>query len=252
LTCRFFIKFQENTPEQEIKIIEYYKKHPKFWWVDSIGGFIDLGLACWVRDIYEFFEIKEDLIKRFGRFISDLKISIYYKFYIYNRKYLNPRKESNAKIMLFPEKADFDEKDLKILRLIAGNARMNVVDISEKTGISISNVSYRIDNLIKKKVILGFKVLLDLEKIGYYWYKVEMQLSDIKIKKQMLDYFQQHPNIVYAYETISENDIEFELEVQSHDEFRKILEEIKKVFGKSIKKDHYFIWYKEHKFLFMP
>ena len=28
--------------------------------------------------------------------------------------------------------------------------------------------------------------------------------------------------------------------------------EIKKLFGKAIKKDHYFIWSKEHKFLFMP
>ena len=252
LTCRFFIKFQKNTPEEENKIIEYYKKHSKFWWVDSIGGFIDIGLACWVKDIYEFFEIKEDLINRFGKFISKLKISIYYKFYIYNRKYLSQRKEFYEKIMLFPEKADFDEKDLEILRLIAGNARTNVVDISEKTGISVSNVSYRINNLVKKKIILGFKVLLDLEKIGYYWYKVEMQISNISIKKQMLEYFKQSPNIVYAYETISDNDIEFELEVKSHEEFKKSLDKIKKLFGKAIKKDHYFIWSKEHKFLFMP
>jgi DNA-binding Lrp family transcriptional regulator len=252
LTCRFFIKFRGNTPEEEIKIIEYYKKNPKFWWVDSIGGFIDLGLACWVKDIYEFFEIKEDLTKRFGKFINELKISIYYKFYIFNRKYLSNRKESHEKVMLFPEKADFDEKDLEILRLISGDARANVVEVSEKTKISVSNVSYRINNLIKKRVILGFKVLLDLEKIGYYWYKVEMQLSDMSVKKQMLEYFKHSKNIVYAYETISENDIEFELEVQSHEEFKKSLDEIRKLFGKSIKKDYYFIWGKEHKFLFMP
>src|SRR3989344_7534580 len=64
LNCRFFIKFQKDTPEEELKIIEYYKNHPKFWWVDSIDGFRDLGIACWVKDMYEFYEIKEDLIKR--------------------------------------------------------------------------------------------------------------------------------------------------------------------------------------------
>ncbi len=253
LTCRFFLKFQTNTPEEEIKIIEYYKQHPRFWWVDSIGGFVDLGLACWVKDIYEFFEIKEDLTKRFGKYIYELKISIYYRFYIYNRKYLSYRKEiTDVKTMLFPEKAEFDEKDLAILQQIAGNARMSSVAISEKTGISPSNVNFRINRMIAKKIILGFKVLIDLEKMGYYWYKIEMQLADMGVKKQMLEYFHQHPNIVYAYETISDNDIEFELEVQTHDEFRKILDDIRKRFGKAIRKDHYFIWYKEHKFLFMP
>ena len=70
--------------------------------------------------------------------------------------------------------------------------------------------------------------------------------------QQMLDFFKNSPNVVYAYETISDNDIEFELEVKSHEDFQRNLDEIKKRFGKSIRRDHYFIWGKEHKFLFMP
>jgi len=255
ITGRFFLKLREDTPEQENKIIDYYKNHPKFWWVDQIsGGFRDLGLACWIKNIYDFYNIKEDLIKRFGRYINDLYISLYCKFYVYNRNYLCRDKErkNETKILFFPELADFDDKDIKILRLIAGNARMNFVDISEKTGISITNVDYRIKKMIRKGIIKGFKVLLDLAKIGYYWYKIEMQLSDISVKQQMLNYFEKHLNIVYAYETLSDNDLELELEVDSYEKFREVLEDIRKVFGKSIKKYHYFLWYKEHKFLFMP
>lgn len=254
ITCRFFLKFQGDTPEQENKIIEYYKKHPKFWWVDQIGGFRDLGLACWVKDIYEFYDIKEDLVKRFGKYIDNLHISIYCKFYIYNRNYLANDKErkNETKVLFFPEITEFDERDLRILRLIADNARINSVKISTKTDISVSNINYRIKKMIKNGIIKGFKVLLDLEKIGYYWYKIEMQLSDLSVKQQMLDYFEKHPDIVYAYETISDNDLELELEVDSFEKFREVLDDIRKVFGKSIKKYHYFLWYKEHKFLFMP
>jgi len=68
----------------------------------------------------------------------------------------------------------------------------------------------------------------------------------------MLEFFHQHPNIIYAYETISENDLEVEMEVESYEEFRKVLDEIRNLFGKSIKKYYHLLWYKEHKFLFMP
>jgi DNA-binding Lrp family transcriptional regulator len=254
INCRFFLKFQRNTPEEENRIIEYYKKHPRFWWVDSVEGFRDLGIACWVKNIYEFYEIKEDLIKRFGEYIYELNIAIYTKFYIYKRTYFTDKKidETPTKTMFFPEKADFDDKDIEILRLIAPNARMTTIEIAKKTGISMTNINYRIKKMIEKQIIKDFRVILGLEKIGYYWYKIEMQLEDLNIKKSLLQYFHQHPNIVYAYETISENDLEVELEVQSYEEFRKVLDEIRELFGKNIKKYHHLLWYKEHKFLFMP
>jgi len=254
LCCRFFIKFQKDSLEEENKIIDYYKNHPRFWWVDSIDGFRDLGIACWVKNMYEFFDIKEDLIKKFGKFIYDLDIAVYSKFYIFKRTYLSNKKkgEEEIKTMFFPEKVDYDKKDIAILRLITPNARMTGVEISEKTGISISNINYRIKKMINNGIIKDFRVILDLQKIGYYWYKIEMQLEDLNVKKAMIEYFHQHPNIIYAYETISENDLEVEMEVQSYEEFRNILNEIRNLFGKSIKKYHHLLWYKEHKFLFMP
>jgi len=254
INYRFFIKFQKDTPEEENKIIEYYKKHPQFWWVDSPDGFRDLGIACWVRNVYEFFDIKEDLVKRFGKYIHDLYIGVYAKFYIYKRTYLSGKKKGDEpiKVMFSAEKAEFDNKDLKILRLISPNARISSVEISQKTGISVSNVNYRIKKMIANGIIKDFRVMIDLQKIGYYWYKIEIQLEDLSIKKSMLSFFHQHPNIIYAYETISDNDIELEMEVTGYKEFREILDEIRELFGKYIKKYHHFIWYKEHKFLFMP
>ena len=106
--------------------------------------------------------------------------------------------------------------------------------------------------MIENGIIKDFRVVLDLQKIGYYWYKIEMQLNNLEIKKKMFEYFRQHPNIIYAYETISENDMEVEMEVRSYEEFRKILDEIREVFGGNIKKYQHLLWYKEHKFLFMP
>ena len=148
--------------------------------------------------------------------------------------------------------ADFDDKDITILRMIAASARRSLVDISEESEISMSNVNHRIKKMIKNGIIKDFKVILDLGKIGYYWYKIEMQLNDLHIKKDMIEYFHQHPDIVYAYETISDNDLEVEMEVTSYEKFREVLDGIRNHFGKNVKKYFHFLWYKEHKFTFMP
>lgn len=255
INCRFFVKLHRDSPEEEKQVVEYFKNHPNFWWVDSIsGGVMDLGLACWVKNIYQFYDIKEDLMKRFGDYIYNLDVSIYSKFYIFKRDYLikKEKSEAKAKTIFSEEVAEFDDKDIEILRLITPNARMSSVEISKKTGISITNINYRIKKMIDNKIITEFRLVLNLDKLGYYWYKIEMQLEDLGVKKNMLEFFRQHPNIVYAYETISDNDLELEMEVSSYEEFRKVLNEIRNVFGKKIKKYHYFLWYKEHKFLFMP
>jgi DNA-binding Lrp family transcriptional regulator len=254
LNYRIFVKFQKDTLEDENMIIQYYKKHPQFWWVDSPDGFRDLGMACWVRNMYEFFDIKEDLIKRFGKYVHNLDISSYHKFYIYRRAYLAGKKRNRfpSKVMFSPEKARFDGKDLEILRLLAPNARISFLEISDRTGISVSNIVYRVRKMERNGIIKDYRIMLDLQKIGYYWYKIEMQLENLDIKKEMLKYFHQHPNIVYAYETVSDNDIEVEMEVESYERFREILNEIRKIFGKNIKKYHHLLWYREHKFLFTP
>ncbi len=251
LNCRFFLKFQRDTLEDETKIIDYFKNHPQFWWVDSPDSYRDLGIACCVKDMYELHDIKEDIVKKFGRYIHKLDIAVYHKFYIYKRKYLSNRKEEiPVKIMFGPDTAQHDDKDIHILKFLTKNARITSVDLSKRTGISITNINYRIKKMISNGIIKDFRVILDLQKIGYYWYKIEMQLEDLSIKKGMLEFFRTHPNIVYAYETVSDNDIEVEMEVKSYEDFRKVLNEIRAQFGKKIKKYQHMLWHKEHKFLF--
>ncbi len=54
-----------------------------------------------------------------------------------------------------------DEKDQRILEILKENARTPVKEIAAKLGLSISAVSLRIKNLIKKNIIKGFKAIVD-------------------------------------------------------------------------------------------
>ena len=76
--------------------------------------------------------------------------------------------------------------------------------------------------------------MIDLRKLGLYWYKIDFMLKDYSIKRKMLDFFRRHPSITYAYETIGGADLEVELEVESYEKFREILDQIKERFGTGI------------------
>jgi len=68
----------------------------------------------------------------------------------------------------------------------------------------------------------------------------------------MLDYFARHPNIVYAYESTAKADLEVELEVESYEKFREILDEIRTKFKGQIESYQHLLWFKENKLLFFP
>ena len=61
----------------------------------------------------------------------------------------------------------FDELDLKILAELGGDARRPYKEIAKKLGISTSTVFFRVRNLMKNGVIRGFRLSMDLEKLGF-------------------------------------------------------------------------------------
>ena len=141
---------------------------------------------------------------------------------------------------------------IKLLKIIAAEARMPTVEIADKLNITPETVKNRINGLIKKNIIQGFRPALDLKKLGYRWYKLALDLEDISKKKDILKFAKNHPNVVYAYEVIGGYDIELELEVESYDKFKEIMHEIRHEFSEAIRYFDYFLVWEEHRILYMP
>ncbi|GEM_PF-79731 len=253
-TNRFFIKLKNSPPKKEKEIINYFVRHQKYWWVDSIDGFRDLGVASWEKSIKEAYKRREEFLRKYSNNVQELNESIYTGFYVYGRDYLIGGKKRFSKAINYIKSdiGDYTDFDLSLLRHLSNNARMSVVELATKLKSSVTVVNYRIRKLIKSGIIERFRVMIDLSRIGYYWYKVEFFLKDLGKKKNMLDYFAQNPNIVYAYETTADVDLEVEFEVESYEKFREILEDIRERFQDAIESYRHLLWFKEHKILFFP
>jgi Lrp/AsnC family transcriptional regulator for asnA, asnC and gidA len=254
ISGRFIIKFQHDTPEKEIEMINLLVSKPYTWWIGRIEGQRDLCFTIWAKDIYDLYDIIREIQQEFKWLIKDFVPGIYAKFYQYRRAYLLNKQTDNSKpvITCFREVADFDQTDINLLKIIAADARIRTTDIASRLHVTSDTVRMRLKKLIDKKIIQGFRAALDLRKLGYLWYKIQLDLEDVSKISNIIHYAHSHPNIVYAYEVIGGYDLELELEVENYEQFKKILNEIRDMFSKEIRYCDHFLFSEEFKIIYMP
>lgn len=233
-SVRIYLKFFNTTSEEEEKMIKWLKENKTVGVLARIETICDLVLMTWVRDIYEFEDFLGEFKKRFRKYFWQERVHIFSGVLHFKRKYLLP--ENKRDLREFEsiggrEKVNYDELDLKILRLIAENARMPLIEISEKLKADDRTIAFRIKQLEKKKVIQGYRVNLNLSKLGYEYYKINFILDDYAKHSQLQDFCQNHLNVIYIDKTLEDLDFEIDVEIKNKEELFKLIEEIKKKFN---------------------
>jgi DNA-binding Lrp family transcriptional regulator len=250
---RIYIKLLDTPLEIEKEIISYLIEQPRTGFVNKIDGSYDIGIMVWVKNIYEFDVFWDEFKKRFRKYIGKTNTSIFTKVFHYKRAYLLNKEfdDSGTELIGGSIEITYDEDDLKILKLLASNARIPLIEIATKTKISIGTVVYRIKQLEKKNIIQGYRTLLNLKQLGYEYYKIDMNFYNINNYEAFLKFSQMHPNIIYVDKTIGGTDFEFDVEVKSKEEMFKIIEQIRQRF-KDVRDYEYFSVRQCYKLIYMP
>ncbi len=247
-------KFKNCSPEQEDEIINYLNEQKHVWWVNSRGGEYNIGFAWWVRDIRDGYDFQAKFLAKFRANILKILPRVYRTIHQYPRSYLLEKPPTNTQsiLLLRGQTQKYDDNDLSILRILSTNARTTIPKISEIVKLTPAIVRYRIKQLEEKKIILGYRAVVDIQKIGYYWYKINLYLNDFSKRNQILEFAREHPNIIYAYDAIGAADIELELEVKGEGELLAIADSLREQFTEIIEYYEYYLWTKEHKLVYMP
>jgi DNA-binding Lrp family transcriptional regulator len=87
-----------------------------------------------------------------------------------------------------------DVKDRKILYELDLDARQSFTQIGKKVGLSKDVVTYRIKRMEDEGVISGYWTAINTYKLGYYVFRVYINLIDVstKIKTEIIQYFIQN------------------------------------------------------------
>ena len=253
---RLYLKFKNTTPEIEQEIIEYLKKQKDVVWLVSIDGEFDIGLATYVQSIKIMNLFWKKLFSTYRNYIDKRWLTIYTKVSYYPRSFFIDLKENYIEHVCFtePDNNYIEKNDIEILKLMAPNSRITVVELANKLNLTAKTITKKIRNLEKSGIIVGYKTMFDLEKLGIQYFKVHISVKDLTNQKEkaMRSYILRHPNIIYDNEILGGYDIEIEVQVKSLNELRKVLNDMKRQFPKTIINYTYMLFYKEHKYVFFP
>lgn len=256
---RTFFKFQNLTIEKEEDIIKWLKERAS--WITKVEGIWDLNTGIFCKNAYEYRDIINEFLVKYGKYIDKYDVAIVTRMWHYHRDYLLDKKSKNSKpdLMGFDEKTNYkaekiDEVDYKILSVLLKNARMKTIDIARKIRTTEIVVRYRINNLIKKGIILGFRPFLNINKLDYIYFKIHFTLQNLtpEKKKRLFDYIHTHPNTVHTTELVGGADLETEFQVKSNEELYDHIEKMRKTFGEIIRDYEFMQYTQEYKFSYLP
>jgi len=245
LTVRTRITLIDASPSKEVEIINFLTKEKQVFFVLELEGTgVTFGLM--VKGLNELNSFYKNLEKKFKEIISDKRFAIYLELYHFNRSYLYDLKEKNTIILDKFEKEKIDGLDSRILKLLSKNARIPILEIATKLNLPATTIAYRIKKLEERKIILGYGLLFNFNKIDYNYYRVNLELKDISNIKKIINYCKLNKNIIYAMRTIGGSDLEIYFEF-TQEGFLRTMKEIRTEFPE-IRKWDYDILKKYHKF----
>lgn len=253
---RLYFSLQRATPNKKREIIDFLNSKEFVVWLVSIEGDYDIGALILVKSVKEMSLFWKEFLDKYLNYVDKRLLTIMSKVSYFSRAYLLNLKNNIYEINFItePEEIEIDDKDRRIMELMATNSRRPIIEIASKVKLTTKTVIERIKQLENKKVIVGHKTVFDLNKLGYQYFKLHFRLSNTtnEKEKKFRSYIKSHPNIVYEDVVLGGDDLEIEIQVQNLNELRKILDKINEEFADIIKEHKIMQFYEEHKYLILP
>ena len=252
---KFYIQLSGFEKEKEKEIYDYLMKDKRISWIAKCEGRWDLMIGAYVESLKQLNSIKQDFFKRYEKYITSYEVVFLVEGHTSQRTYLLNKKSIPQKIKMFigAQKIELDEKDKKIVRLIANNARFNYLNIAKSLNLNIKTVQRRIKDMEKNGVIQGYITFLDTKKIGYTFFKLCIYLQNYETKfNSFLTYCMELPNATHVIESLGPWEVELEIETENLDDFYNLTHEIRNKFSSIIKKTESVIISNEIKLDFCP
>ena len=258
ITFKVYVKMKDFTLEKEKEFIDYLTKHKAVAWVVMSNGYWDYNMVYFGRNLVEFNNYFQEFLQKFRDYVDDKEVSQVVEAYQFRRAYILGEKEDDTKFDSMnsptPPKWQGDDIDWEILKILAPNAKAELLEIGEKVNLSPKAVSIRIKRMIDKGIIQSFRAQFDISLLGFDYFKVFLNVKNFDKQKEntLFTWLKYQPNIVYVTKAIGKSDYEFEMQAKGREEFHQVLNEFREKFKGIISTVESLHYQKEYKFLYLP
>lgn len=230
---KVYFKFQNTNLENEKSITHYWINNNNSVWVAQVRGRWDLAVSILAKSNFDFGKILSNFMNKYAEFVLEKDVLLTEYSPVYAREYLTETKPSEF-VYGNPDKiSELDEIDHIILRELSNNARINIVDLAQKTRLTRDIINYRLKKLTNEGIIVQYRCYPNLEPIGINLYKLIIRTKnfDESAEKQLKEYVKTHKKATQFLKLIGSWDLEIEFETESEDELYKIINEFRRQFS---------------------
>ena len=264
-----YLQTQNMSQEKEGEFINRLTKHPSTHYIVHGLGKYDFTFDIIASSINEFDKILREILKDFNDYIKLYEIAPVVDVVRYSHlvdsfsediklnaiKYVSDAsfmKDLPAEIDYTQDALKIDKTDMAILSQLSENARVQFKELAEKVNVSDDTIKYRIRNLIKKNIILGFLPIINLSMLGYHNHGILMQLNNIEYqeKEKLFQYLKAHSDVFLFLKTSGLYEIALNISVRNNLDLHRFIVGVKQKFSRQIRTIDMFLFIKDYKMAF--
>jgi len=236
---RFYFSFQNVTTELKKEIIEYFMNNEYVVTVRSLEGNYDLMVSIFVKNYPQAHSFWQNTLKKYGKYFSKRIFTAYTQEDCYAYNFLLDEKDISPTIIHqwfdSGKRVKIDDLDYQIIKLISKNSRLSTVDIAKALDTTSTKVHYRLKNLIESDIIIAYRLHINFPKLGYYLYKIDIELNKFDQVDNILKYIKSNPNFEFICKTVGYVDLEIAFLLNNSYQLNQIMEDISSKFPDAIK-----------------
>ncbi|MFH1590403.1 MAG: Lrp/AsnC family transcriptional regulator [archaeon] len=233
-----YFKFQRMSPDEQQRFIRHIGKAKNVGVNISINGQWDHCIVIWARDVVEFKLRYQEAMGDWERFIRSKDVMMETDFYYFKpTQILDKPSDRMLSMTGVIERPKLDRKDHLLLSGLASDCRMPLVELGKKAGLTANGAKQRIRRLEKEGIILGYRVFIDYQLLGFLHYRVFLHLESLtdKVERRIIQFLRQHRACPSITKTIGYCELEFRAICKDVNEFYAMMDDLRRVFPDEIK-----------------
>ena len=245
------LKKVDETKEKEI--IAYFVKHPFLTWIVTSTGKWSIIMDIIAKDLKQVSEIIDELKQKYGEFFGEYKVASQIDYQYFRSKYYGFKEEKFEKQQPAGQ-YKIDDIDLKLLRILSNNARIDFVKLSGQFNLTANAIKNRVNKLIQNGIIKTFFIEPNKTALGFEQYNIQFIFENPSKEQEqkLLNYLIHHQNIHFYYKPVGHWDLEIGVFVPNPGELRKIILDLRNKFSDIIKIYDTILFYEEPKNNIVP
>ena len=249
---KLFYKFHKTNTKIDAEIVSFIKNFRSIAYFASTEGKYDLTFLILAKDMRDLYKFVIPFKEKFGDYILEQEIltmpavhRFNFRFFYENGKLLHTRYPVEMKEM------KLNDLDYAIIKELARNSRISLIDIAKITKTQTNVVKYHIRKLKNEKIIGTHVLEIDFEKLGLQHFQVNFVLKNHLMLESLIEYASSDSRATFATVTLGKYDLALEFVVETIKDLKLILNNIKEKFSDVIVDHDVFILY-EHSVNWFP